>query len=110
MRSRPVATVALVLAGVADLPVVYYVVAELGSPPLVSVALGLLAMGLAWAGGCALEGRRRRTLLLLSLLGTLQALLALVPALRGLVPDAALAWVVASAAFSVVGLVTLLRT
>lgn len=81
--ARPRAAFALlVVAGVAHLPVVHALVArDEQAPPLV-LGMGLLSMGLAWSAGCALQRRRRRTVLGIGALAVLEPALLLAPAMR----------------------------
>lgn len=64
----PFAFVLLLLAAFCALPAVYRMLAD-DAPPLLAMGTGTVAMGLAWAGGCALEGRRRRTVMGLAAAG-----------------------------------------
>ncbi|HET6404598.1 MAG TPA: hypothetical protein VFH78_08115 [Candidatus Thermoplasmatota archaeon] len=78
-RKRPLVATLLFAASVAHLPLVYALVRGVELPPAVPMAIGLLAMGLAWSGGVALEGRRRGTAQIFSALAVAQSLLAFVP-------------------------------
>lgn len=79
MRRRRWTFLLLVIACVLLLPVIYHVVrrAEIGAP--LALTLGMLSMGLAWSGGCALENRRRGTVRAIALAGLAMPLAALVP-------------------------------
>lgn len=75
----PLATLLLVLASLAHLPLVYLLVADASLVPAFALAVGLLAMGLAWAGGVSLEGRRRGTARAFALVGVAEGVLSVVP-------------------------------
>lgn len=77
----PVGFVLLLAAAFCSLPAIYLLLAH-EAPPYAALSTGLVAMGLAWAGGCALEGRRRRTVLGLASAGIFLAVAVL------LVPEA----------------------
>lgn len=108
MRSKVRAAIPLFAAALADLPVVYRLVGDDVAPPAVSLSLGLLAMGLAWSGGCALEGRRAGTVYAIAWLGVAQPLALASPLARAHV-DAAWTWLVLSALFALAGLVAFHR-
>ena len=78
---RPLATLLLVLASLAHLPVVYGIVRDGTLAPPIGLLIGLLSMGLAWASGVSLEGRRIGTARALAALGVAEGALALVPAI-----------------------------
>lgn len=78
-RSEPLAAILLVAAVILHLPLVYLLVAADTLAPAFALAVGLLAMGLAWSAGKALEGRRRGTSLVLAALGTAEFLLGFLP-------------------------------
>lgn len=73
----PLGFVLLLLASFASLPAIYRLLAD-AAPPFVAIGTGAVAMGLAWAAGCALEGRRRGTVLGLAAAGAVAFLAVLV--------------------------------
>lgn len=75
----PLATLLLVLASLAHLPLVYLLVADASLVPAFALVVGLLAMGLAWSGGVSLEGRRRGTARAFALVGIAEGMLTFVP-------------------------------
>ncbi|HEX2022428.1 MAG TPA: hypothetical protein VHH36_06925 [Candidatus Thermoplasmatota archaeon] len=103
MRAKAMAFGLLVGASVLDLPAVYLVMADDASDPPPVVALGLVAMGVAWAGGRALEDKRRGSVALVALCGVAQAPLLLVPQVSSAI-GGAWPWVAASSAASALGL------
>ena len=72
--------IVLVVASSLLFPLVYRLIA-LGEAPPYALSYGLLSMGLAWSGGCALENRRRGTVRALTAAGLAAPLVTLVPAL-----------------------------
>jgi hypothetical protein len=95
-------------ASAVNLPAVYALV----DPTLDLVArlyalyLGLLAMGLAWAAGAALEGRRRGSVRAIAGLGVLSPLLALIPPSKDVL-GGGLLWMLTCAALALLSLVLL---
>lgn len=75
----PLATTLLVAASLLHLPLVYLLIAHTELTPPFALTVGLLAMGLAWSGGCSLEGRRRGTVRALAAAGVLEGALVVVP-------------------------------
>lgn len=67
----------LVGASLANLPVVYALVAD-GDP--LALLAGFIAMGLAWGGGFHVQGKRPRLVLALAAVGVAEAGAVLVPA------------------------------
>lgn len=99
----------LVAAGVANLPLVHAVLSLAEPPALAVFGAGLLSMGLAWAGGCAIEGRRHGSIVILGSLGLAEAVVPLVPWARESLGDAAIVWPLVAAAASGAALVLLAR-
>lgn len=77
--SKPLATAFLVAAATLHLPAVYLLVAHTTLSPPFALSVGILSMGLAWAGGVSLEGRRRGTARAFAALGVAEGALAIVP-------------------------------
>lgn len=75
----PRATGLLVTAALLHLPIVYLLVRDATQLPVLTLAVGLLAMGLAWSGGVTLEGRRAGTVRALAALGVAEGALAFTP-------------------------------
>lgn len=76
---RPLATVLLVAASLLHLPLVYALLRDIDLQPSFTLAVGLIAMGLAWSGGVSLEGRRQGTVRLFAALALGESALAFVP-------------------------------
>lgn len=81
MRGQYLPFLLLLAACLALLPIVHPLVAEARVDPPVVIGLGLLSMGLAWAGGCSLQARRRRTVYAIAVAGVALPLLAWTPML-----------------------------
>jgi len=79
VRAKLLAASPLVAAAVVNLPVVYGLVSRDDLSPAIALAFGFLAMGLAWAAGFVIEGRRRAFSLVVCGLGVAEAAAALVP-------------------------------
>lgn len=109
MDLRAGAMALLVLAACALMPIIWSTLAKGESEPAVALSVGLLAAGLCWAGGCALEGRRRGTVLAIAALGVVVGLLALAPRVASELGGAPAGWGVACAASSAVALALLAR-
>lgn len=75
---RRLATVLLVTAALVHLPLVYLFVA-MPTMPTVTLAVGLVAIGLAWCSGVSLEGRRAGTVRAIAAVGVAEGALAFVP-------------------------------
>lgn len=80
-RKRPLAMVLLFSAALAHLPLVYFLVKNVELQPPFTLAVGLIAMGLAWSGGVSLEGRRRGTAQIVAAFALGESALAFVPSL-----------------------------
>lgn len=76
---RPLATVLLVAAALAHLPLVYLLVGDSARSPALVIAIGLLSMGLAWSGGVSLEGRRQGTVRAISMLAIAEGAIVFAP-------------------------------
>lgn len=100
----------LVVACVLLLPVIYHVVSRDKAGAPLALSLGLLAMGLAWSGGCALENRRRGTVRGIAALGVALPLLALLPAFPEPFAAAERAFLAGAAGASALAVALLLRT
>jgi hypothetical protein len=72
VREKLLGAAFFVLAALANLPIVYRLVGADAAPPLLTLAFGFVAMGLAWGGGFHLEGRHRWFVLLTGVLGVLE--------------------------------------
>lgn len=107
MREKLLAASPLVVAALADLPVVYGLVPRDDLSPAVALAFGFLAMGLAWAAGFVIEGRRRAFSLFVCGLGVAEGAAALVPIDYG---ANVRPWMGAVGLLSVVGAVLVART
>lgn len=79
VRRRVLVALLLVGAALADMPAVYVLVRDGALAPLVSLAFGFLAMGLAWGAGFELEARRSWFVKLCAGAGALQIVGALAP-------------------------------
>ena len=81
MRERLPVVGILVAASLANLPVVYLLLARgaTETEPLVVLGVGFVAMGLAWAAGFHVQGKRPRLVQTLVLPGLAEAGLAFVP-------------------------------
>jgi hypothetical protein len=66
-------------------------------------------MGLAWAGGCSLEWRRRGTVLVLTALGALEAAALLVPYVGDNVGADATPWLIAASGASALARAALMK-
>lgn len=99
----------LVGAGVANLPIVHALLTLPDATPLLVLPVGLLSMALAWAGGCALQDRRRLSVLAVSAAGAAEVAMPLVPAAREAIGMAALVWAPLAAALSLAALGVLMR-
>lgn len=96
----------LVGAGVANLPLVYMVLERMpDAPPPLVLSVGLLSMGLSWAGGCAIQERRPGSVVAIAALGVAEALVPLVPGAREALGVHALVWPLLAAAFSAAALI-----
>lgn len=80
-RKRPLVMVLLFSAALVHLPLVYFLVRNVELQPPLTLAVGLIAMGLAWSGGVSLEGRRRGTSQLIAAIALGESALAFVPTL-----------------------------
>lgn len=100
MRDRFLTMGLLVGAGVANLPLVYAMLAVPDLHAAIGIATGLLSMGLAWAGGAALEGRRHGSVRVIAALGVLEVAIPLVPAARETLGVSAIAWPLLAAVLS----------
>lgn len=78
-RKRPLVALLLFAASFAHLPLIYALVRDLELQPPFTLAIGLIAMGLAWSGGVSLEGRRRGTAQLIAAFALGETALAFVP-------------------------------
>lgn len=78
---RPLVTVLLVVASLLHLPLVYFLVSGIALQPAFTLAVGLIAIGLAWSGGVALEGRRHGTVRFIAAMALGESALAFVPVL-----------------------------
>ena len=76
---RPAATLLLYAAAFAHLPLVYLLVRDAALAPPFAISVGLVAMGLAWAGGVTLEGRRPGTTRFIAGAAVAEGLLGLLP-------------------------------
>ena len=79
LRERLPVVGLLVAASLVNLPVVYHLLQRDATQPLVVLAVGFVAMGLAWAAGFHVQAKRPRLVQLLILPGLAQAGLAFVP-------------------------------
>ena len=81
MRERLPVVGILVAASLANLPVVYLLLAQgaTETQPFVVLGVGFVAMGLAWAAGFHVQGKRPRLVQALVLPGLAEAGLAFVP-------------------------------
>lgn len=105
---KPLASLFLVAASFAHLPLVYLLVRDVTLAPPVAIAVGLIAMGLAWCGGVALEGRRPGTTRLVAATAVLEGALAFAPPIEASLGSARFGFV-AIAAFAACGLLLLRR-
>lgn len=78
-RASVATSLLLIAAALADMPAVYVLVARARTPPALSLGFGFLSMGLAWAAGFELEGRRAWFVKLAAALGALQVVAAFAP-------------------------------
>jgi hypothetical protein len=110
VRGRLLGAIPLVAAALANLPAVYVLVANDDAPPVVALGFGFLAMGLAWAAGFRIEGRRRWFVLVMSAAGLLEGLAAATPPVDALLRGGgARWWLVASGALSALAGALVLR-
>lgn len=106
-KSMP-AFLLFVAATACHLPLVYLLVRHDAFSPPAALTVGLLAMGLAWSGGCSLEGRRPRTVRAIAALGVAEGALAFAPPFAAPLGEAR--WLfLAIAAFAAAGLASALR-
>lgn len=105
---RPLATLLLVGAALVHLPIVHALVRAGELAPPFTVAVGLVAMGLAWSGGVSLEGRRNGTALAIAAIALVESALAVVPPVAAALGPSR--WIfLASGAFAAGALAALLR-
>lgn len=100
MRERAPGAATLVVASLANLPVVYNLVADGATDRWIVLTIGFLSMGLAWAAGFHAEGKRRNLVLGIAVIGLLEAPAAFLPTLAD-----ARAWLLVAGVASLVGLV-----
>lgn len=79
MRERLVGAALYVAAALANLPIVYRLVGDGAVQATTCLMFGSLAMGLAWAGGFLLEGRKRWFSLFMAAVGGVELVFALTP-------------------------------
>ena len=107
-RKRPLAAILLFAGSFVHLPLVYALLRDLEIQPPLALAVGLIAMGLAWSGGVSLEGRRRGTAQLIAAFALAQTALAFVPVVADAIGSAR--WLfVAIGALALCALVALSR-
>lgn len=104
MRERLAASGTLVLASLANLPIVYAMVADGATDRWIVLFIGFLAMGLAWAAGFHAQGKRRLLVLGIAGVGVLEAAAAPLPSLAD-----ARVWLLAAGALSLLGGALVLR-
>lgn len=109
VRERVLAMVLFVGAGLALLPLVHAMLTRDDLGPLIILPTGMLSMGLAWAGGCAIQNRRRGSVLALGILGVLVALAPLIPQVRGWIAPAWPGWTVVAGVLSLAALLAFAR-
>lgn len=101
MRERLPVTGLLVGASLANLPVVYVLVA--GGDPMALLA-GFVAMGLAWAGGFHVQGKRPGLVMALAGIGVVESVAVFVPAFAEVRP-----WLLLAAGLSLMALALAVR-